>query len=75
MLKAQRVNSIDCHVHLVCIKRRRNTPTFCARVLGVTITVNQAENGVWHWAPWSDSVIVAERLHKKADLAAQKKGL
>lgn len=69
----QIVCAIGNGVHRVAVTRRKKSPTFCARVFGVTITVNQASSGVWHWAPWSDSPMVTMRLQHQFNLRANKR--
>jgi hypothetical protein len=65
MLAKQKVCAIGEKIHHVTVTQRARCKTFCARINGVTITVNQASNGVWHWASWCDSEKVSERIKAK----------
>jgi hypothetical protein len=65
MIYNQKICAIGETIHIAKVTQRARCKTFCARVKGVTITVNQSSNGVWHWAPWCDSLKVSERVHAK----------
>jgi hypothetical protein len=56
--------NIEGKEFIVPVKARKSSPTMCARVLGVTITVQPSgQSSAWSWSAWCDNEDVAKRLH------------